>query len=87
MMPAIALHARVSFRQLNPEAKQEAVAECLANAMVAYVRLHQLGKVAIAYPTVLARYAVAQVREGRTVGTPLNCKDVLVALRAGKEGL
>jgi DNA-binding NarL/FixJ family response regulator len=31
----------------------------------------------VAYPTVLARYAVAQVRDGRKVGSSLNVRDVL----------
>jgi hypothetical protein len=77
MLPAITAHARVSFRHLKPEARAEAIAECVANAMVAFVRLVKLGKVALAYPTVLARYAVAQVKDHRRVGAKLNIKDVL----------
>jgi hypothetical protein len=76
MLPTIATYARLAFRHHNPEARQEAVEECLANALVAYVRLVQLGKVNLAYPTVLARYAVAQVRDGRRVGGHLNIHDV-----------
>ena len=77
MVPAIATYARLAFRHRNPEARQEAVEECLANALVAYVRLVQLGKVNLAYPTVLARYAVAQVNDGRKVGGHLNIGDVM----------
>ena len=44
MVPAIALHARVSFWHLDPDNKQEAVAECLANAATSvafeHLRLH-----------------------------------------------
>ncbi len=76
MLSAIRLHARISFRNLKPEAREEAVAECVANSLVAYTRLYQLGKVALAYPTVLARYAVAQVKDHRLVGGHLNIKDV-----------
>lgn len=47
MLPAICLHARVSFRNLDPEAREKAVAECVANAMVAYTRLHWLREAAI----------------------------------------
>jgi hypothetical protein len=79
MLPLIVRHARMHFRHLNPEARTEAVAECLANALVAYVRLVELDKVSLAYPTVLARYAVAQVRDGRRVGGKLNIRDVLSA--------
>jgi transposase-like protein len=77
MLPTIAAYARLAFRHHNPEARQEAVEECLANALVAYVRLVQLGKVSLAYPTVLARYAVAQVNDGRKVGGHLNVQEVL----------
>jgi DNA-directed RNA polymerase sigma subunit (sigma70/sigma32) len=31
----------------------------------------------VAYPTVLARYAVAQIQDGRRVGSRLNVRDVL----------
>ena len=77
MLPAISRHARISFRSLCPEAREEAVTECLANALVAYARLVELDKVALAYPTVLARFAVAQVRDGRRVGGRLNIRDVM----------
>jgi hypothetical protein len=76
MMPTIAAYARLAFRHQSPEARQEAIEECLANALVAYVRLVQLDKVSLAYPTVLARYAVAQVNDGRKVGGHLNIHDV-----------
>jgi hypothetical protein len=76
MLPAIVTHARLSFRHLRPEAREEAVAECVANAFVAFARLVHLGKADLAYPTVLARYAVAQVNDGRKVGGHLNIQDV-----------
>jgi hypothetical protein len=76
MLPAILTHARVAFRYLKPEARAEAVAECVANAMVAFTRLHALGKVDLAYPTVPARYAVAQINDGRKVGGRLDIHDV-----------
>jgi hypothetical protein len=77
MLPAILTHARISFRHFKPEARAEAVAECVANAFVAFAKLVQLGKVDLAYPTVLARYAVAQVNDGRRVGNRLNVREVL----------
>ena len=55
MLPAIVTHARVHFRYLHSEAREEAVSECVSNALVAYTRLYALGKVDLAYPTVLAR--------------------------------
>lgn len=87
MMPIIETHARISFRHLDPEARQEAVQECIANAMVAYVRLIQLRKVDLAYPTVLARYAVAQVKDGRKVGGKLNVLDISSAYCQQRKGV
>lgn len=76
MLPRIRQHAAVSFRHLKPEAREEAIQEVICNALRAYVRLVQLKKVDLAYPTVLARYGVAQVKDGRKVGGKLNVHDV-----------
>ena len=47
------------------------------SAMLAYVRLYRRGQVELAYPTVLARFAIAHFRGGRRVGVKSNCHDVL----------
>lgn len=77
MMPVIETHAKIAFRHLNPEAREEAVQEVLCNACSAFARLVELGKTDLAYPTVLARYGVAQVKGGRKVGCRLNIRDIL----------
>lgn len=77
MMPDIVRRATRAFCYLNTEARNEAVQEILVSAMLAYVRLHERGKVDVAYPGVLTRYAVAQYRDGRRVASTSNCKDVL----------
>ena len=77
MLPAILTHAKFAFRHLKPEARAEAVQEVVCNALKAFVRLVQLKKADIAYPTVLASYGVRQTRDGRKVGGHLNVKDVL----------
>ena len=76
MLPAIETHAKVAFRDLKPEAKEEAVQEVVANATAAYARLVERGKTDLAYPSVLARFAVAQVKDGRKVGSRLNVRDI-----------
>lgn len=76
LLPAIRQHAQIEFRHLDPEARQEAVQEIVANALVAYVRLVRLGKQDVAYASPLARFAVAQYRSGRLVGARLNVRDV-----------
>jgi hypothetical protein len=76
MLPAIHAQLRFAFRDLRPEERAEAMADATANAAVVYARLHQLGKVDVAYPSALARFAVAQYRSGRRVGASLNVNDV-----------
>jgi hypothetical protein len=76
MLPTITAYARVAFRHLKPEAREEAVQEVVCNACRAYSRLVELQKTDIAYPTVLARFGVAQVKDGRMTGGHLNCKDI-----------
>lgn len=76
MLPAIRRHLRVAFRNLDPEARDEAVQEGICNAMIAYLRLHEHGRIDKAYPSPLATYAARQVREGRKVGAKLNVRDV-----------
>jgi len=52
------------------------IQETIANAFVAFRALVRRGKMELAYPSVLARYAVAQINDGRRVGSSLNCQDV-----------
>jgi hypothetical protein len=77
LLPQIVQHAKFGFRHLRGEARQDAIQETIANALVAFVALVRRGKMSIAYPTVLARYAVAQIKDGRRVGNALNCHEVL----------
>jgi hypothetical protein len=76
MAPHIVRYLKNAFRGLNSDARAEAVQEGLANALVAYRRLWLRGKSNLAFPTVLARYAAAQVRAGRQVAERLNVRDV-----------
>jgi hypothetical protein len=39
MLPAIVTHAKIVFRHLRGEARQDAIQEAIANALVAFVRL------------------------------------------------
>ncbi len=77
MLPNIKRHASFTLRDLKDEARDEALQEVIASSFVAFTRLCELGKEDLAYPSVLARFAVAQFRSGRRVGNRLNCRDVL----------
>ena len=85
MLPAIQRHACIAFRKLDPEAREEAVQHVVCNACVVYRRLVELAKVELAFPSVLARYGVAQVRSGRVVGGRIRRRDVLSVQRC-REG-
>jgi hypothetical protein len=76
MVPTIATHARIAFRDLNVDACEEAVQEVICNACCAFARLVKLNKTDVAYPSALARFGVAQTRDGRKVGGKLNNRDV-----------
>jgi hypothetical protein len=77
MMPAIETHARLMFRRLDPEARDDAVEEVIANACVAFARMVRQDKTDRAFPSALARFAVAQFRNGRRVGNRQRIRDVL----------
>jgi hypothetical protein len=76
MLPQIRSKARMAFRYFPRDVKEELIAEVLANAFCAYVRLIERGRGDLAYPTPLADYAIRQVRFGRRVGGQLNIHDV-----------
>jgi hypothetical protein len=77
MLPAITAYAQISFQGLAADAREDLVEETICNCLVAFARLVELGKADLAYPSVLARYAVAHVRQGRRVGCKQNVNDVL----------
>jgi len=76
MLPRITRYALSAFRHEDAEGREDLIEEAVANAMIAYARLVELGKLDLAYPSVLARYAIAQIREGRRVGCHLSSRDV-----------
>ena len=86
MLPVIRNYADSAFRHLDPEGREDAVHEVVANVVVAFARLVELGKSHLAYPTVLARYGVAQLREGRRVGNRLRISEVLSEYAQRKKG-
>jgi hypothetical protein len=77
MLPTINRYAELAFRDLQGDNRDDAIQEVIANTCVAFARLVKQGRTEKAFPTVLARYAIAQVREGRQVGSSWNVRDVL----------
>ncbi len=86
MLPTIKRYASLAFRDRNPEAKEDLTEEVVVNAMLAFKRLYNKDRVDDAHATVLARYAIAQVCEGRKTGSPLKCREVLSDYAQRKKG-
>jgi hypothetical protein len=76
MLPAIRRHAEIHFRGIGCELRQELVQETIARSLCDYLRLLERGKEHVGHARSLARYAVAQVKQGRRVGRRLNVRDV-----------
>jgi hypothetical protein len=76
MVPRIRRHAQQCFRKLRPELREELIAEVIAAALASYARLVERGREDLAFPSPLAKFALAQVRQGRQVGNRLSIRDV-----------
>ena len=76
LLPRIRKYARIAFHHLDPESREECVQAVVCNACCAVARLAELGKLDLCYASVLARFGVAQVKDGRMTGGSLNCHDV-----------
>ena len=77
MLPQIETIAERAFKNQAAELRDELKAEVVALAFVAFRRLVEVGKVSLAFPSPLARYAIARVRDGRSVSGPVKSCDVL----------
>ena len=86
ILPRIRRQARIAFRHLGPEAREDAVQEAVANACQTYARLAARGKLSVVHPAALARYVVAQVNDGRLVGGRLNTREVLSRYARQRKG-
>ena len=67
ILPRIVVHASIRFRRLRPDRKEEAIAETVAAAFVAYSRLAQRRKLKQAFASTVAEYAVRHAAAGRLV--------------------
>jgi RNA polymerase sigma factor (sigma-70 family) len=77
MLPAIRRQAQITFRKVPLELRHDLIQEVIANCFTAYSRLVELGQEDVAFPSALARFAVAQIRVGRRVGNRLRVRDVM----------
>ena len=86
MLPAIVRHANIAFRFMPGEPREEAVQEVVALCTAAYVRLIEREKQHFASPTSLARYAVAQFRDGRRATGRESPRDAMLTTAKRRKG-
>jgi DNA-binding NarL/FixJ family response regulator len=77
LLPAIQRQARYRFRSLTVDDRDEAIAETVAAACVAYRALHAQGRLHLAYPSTLASFAGRHTAEHRHVGGHATTRDVM----------
>jgi hypothetical protein len=86
MLPAIVRHAKFAFRYMPPDPREEAVAEVVANCRAAFARLVERDKQHVAAPSALARFAVAQYRDGRRATGRQSPKDAMSQIAQHRKG-
>ena len=65
MLPTIQRVASYGFRHRPRWRREELIADVVAKAFEAFVDLTRGGRAALAYPSVLANFAIRQIRDGR----------------------
>jgi hypothetical protein len=77
MLPEIRKWLRLAFRQLGPDAREEAVAEGVVHSLLSYSQLHGKGRAHRANASSLAWYAVRAVKRGRPAVGRMNGQEPL----------
>jgi hypothetical protein len=86
LLPKLTLHARVYYRHLRPDRKEEAAAEMVALAWLWYLRLVKRGKDPRQFPTAIATYAARAVASGRRLVGMCKAHDVLAPVAKRRHG-
>jgi hypothetical protein len=88
VLPEIQSYARLKFRYLKPERRQDAIQEAVAAAYVSYCRLAVRGLLHLATIGSLVTFAVRHVRANRHVGgTQETLNDVLSPAAQRRHGI
>jgi hypothetical protein len=77
MLPEIQQRLQRAFRQLDPESREDAIAEGVIHSLLSYVRLVEQGRAEVASTSTLAWYAALAVKRGRPAGGRMNGKEPL----------
>ena len=88
VLSAVETHARIKFRRLRPERREEAIQEAIAAACANYQVLAARGRLEVAHPSTIADFAVRHVRIGRHVGGKQDAaKDVMSPVCQQRHGV
>jgi hypothetical protein len=87
LLPVVRGHAQVAFRHLPDADREEAVADAVANAWQAHLRLTARGKQPACFRAALARFAALGVCYGRHVGRSANSRDVMARFAQRRRGI
>jgi RNA polymerase sigma factor (sigma-70 family) len=68
VLPTVKTHAKIQFRRLPAEQREDAIQEAIAAACVSYQRLAAQGRLHAARPGTIASFATKHVRSCRHVG-------------------
>lgn len=85
LMPSVRCHARHAFRRLRQLEQEEAVQDVLVQVFITCVQLATHGQQSKAYPSALARFAIARYREGRRAGQPTRSRDLMSEARLQRQ--
>lgn len=77
MLPEIEQCLQRGFRYLDPESREDSIAEAIVHCLLNYARLHDQRRADAASPSNLAWYAVLQVKRGRPAGNRMNSREPL----------
>jgi hypothetical protein len=77
ILPEIQRRLRLAFRNLGPEAREEAIEEGIVHCLLSYARLSGQGKAPSVTPSSLAWYSSRHVKRGRPAVGRMNGKNPL----------
>jgi hypothetical protein len=77
MMTEIKRRFHLAFCRLEPEAREDAIAEGVVHSFLAYIRLHKQGRSEVATPSSLVWYSSRHVKRGRPAAGRMNSKEPL----------
>ena len=76
-LPRIRTAAAIAFRHVRGQDRDDLIAETVANAYVAMAALADRNALTSHFPSVLSRFAISQIKDGRRVDNRSNVREVL----------